>query len=414
MITIGSSFDDFDFVVDSLQLPSVNGMVAVVEDPIAMSLDGISELGDSFVTDSSGQGTPFIDGLVGPGPRPIRPDVFQILFEDQDCINDCVQFQEFFQMFPVFRSADVGSVFQQQIFGSFDNSFVGLGRFAVFAVSDFVDDAVEQSHHMKQVEDDGHMRDFLLDGQNIGFPHIHNDGVQSLSLTIRHSRKEPFKRSCLAIFAHPDHSASLIVQNDRQIAVAFADRDLVDGQDAKSLIIGLTIVLFQKPAIDGFDRFPVQSQMFGHLLDSHEPAQFVNIPSQSVGDPQIGIEQIQVLDQDTLTLGAEDLSILTLDPDSGRAEVQIPDCSLLFAVNSDCLAATDMAQRMKPLVWNDFNPSTIGFLGYPLLDDTNFGKRKIWSDAQRGHSGPPLDIDVSNQYISYPLEVPDVHLCFQT
>ena len=152
MITIGSSFDDFDLVIDSFQLSIMNGIVTVVEDPIAISLDSFGELGDGLVMDSSGHGTPLIDGLIGSGARPIRPDVFQFLFEDQDCINDRVQFQELLQMFAVFRSTYVGSVFQQQIFGSLIKDFIRFSSFVAFSVSLLVDDAVKIGDHMGQIK----------------------------------------------------------------------------------------------------------------------------------------------------------------------------------------------------------------------------------------------------------------------
>ena len=66
--------------------------------------------------------------------------------------------------------------FQQQIFGSLEDVFVGLGGFVVFGVSHLVDDPVELGHDMKQVEENFDMRDALLDRQDIGIPHIHHNG----------------------------------------------------------------------------------------------------------------------------------------------------------------------------------------------------------------------------------------------
>ena len=62
-------------------------------------------------------------------------------------------------MSSVFVASDMAPVFQEQVFGSFEDVFVGFGGFSVFGVSHFVDDAVESGHHMKQVEDDFDMRD---------------------------------------------------------------------------------------------------------------------------------------------------------------------------------------------------------------------------------------------------------------
>ena len=124
MVSIGSSFDDFDFVINPFQFSGMNGVVTVVENPIPVAFKGVGKLGDSFVSDSAGQSAPLIDSLVGPGPRPIRPDVFEFFFENHDRVDGFVQFQEFLQMHSVLASSDVGSVFQQQILGSFEDAFV--------------------------------------------------------------------------------------------------------------------------------------------------------------------------------------------------------------------------------------------------------------------------------------------------
>jgi len=67
MKAVGFSLDDLDLVVDPLQLPGVDGVVAVVEDPIAISLQHPGKGRQRFLFEGSGQGTPLVDRLGRPG-----------------------------------------------------------------------------------------------------------------------------------------------------------------------------------------------------------------------------------------------------------------------------------------------------------------------------------------------------------
>jgi hypothetical protein len=411
VVPIGFTFDDFNFVVDSFQFTGMNGVVTVIEDPVSVTFNGFGKLGDCRVSYRTGEGAPLIDGLVGPCSRCIGPEVFEFLLEDHDDTNGFVQFQELLQMLSVSESSDVGPIFQQQVLGTFDDSFMSFACFFVLAISDLIDDTVELGDDMKQVEDNGHMGNFLSDGQNEGVPHIHGDGFEGFSLFFRHTVKKPFESSGFAVFSHPDHSSCQVIENHCQKAMSLANGDFVHGQQAKSFVIGLPIFLFQKPFVDGFDGFPIQSQMFGNLFDCYHPAQLIDIEGQSPGDPEIGIEQIQVFDEDLLTLGTNDLAIVTTDRNPGGAEVEIPDLSLVLTVNASPPVATAMTNRMKSLVWDNLDQCLLCFRANPLFDNTNSWKRQIWCNTQCGHSGPPLDKGFSNQNNSYPLEVPDVLFC---
>lgn len=57
-------------------------------------------------------------------------------------------FGEFFQVLSTFKSADVGSVFQERISGTFKDCFVGFGGFPVFAVTHFIDVPGELGRHI--------------------------------------------------------------------------------------------------------------------------------------------------------------------------------------------------------------------------------------------------------------------------
>lgn len=413
MEAISLPFDDFNLVIDPFQPPCMNRIVTVIKDPILVTPQSLSKLFHRRMIHTLCQHTPFLNGLLGPCPGSVRPDVFEFVFEDQHRIDDCVQLEQLFQVLPIFRLTDIPPVFQQKIFAALEDFFVGLGGFPVFAVTHFIDNPVELRHHMEEVENDLDMRDLGPHGQDIGIPHVHHHRFQLLSLLGTHTREESPQGSGFAVLAHPNNTPCLVVQDHRHVAVAFADGDFVDGQDAKPLIIGLPMLSLQELLIDGLDCFPVQSQMAGDFLDGHDFAEFENITRQPLGHPQVRIEQIELFDGNLLTVGTDDLPVLTVYPEACRTKVQVSDPPPLLAVDSSGPAPADMADRTESPVGDclQISPLTVG--GYPLSDNPDSWKGEIVCYTQRGHHRPPLDVDLEMTYLYYPLEIPDVHFLFQ-
>jgi len=104
--------------------------------------------------------------------------------------------------------------------------------------------------------------------------------------------------------------AALVVQHHGQVAVALADGDLIHRQDAKPVIVRLTILGFQIVLIDVFDRFPVQLKMPGDIGDGHHLAQLMDLSGQPPGHPQIRVKQLQLLDADALAVSTEQFAVL--------------------------------------------------------------------------------------------------------
>ena len=394
MEAISPPLDDFDLVIDPFQPPGMNRILAVIQDSIPVAVQGFSKLSHGRMVHRTGQSTPLRNGFICPCPGSIGPDMFEFIFEDEDHIDDFVQAQEFFQVPPIFKSTDVAPVSQEKIFGAFEDRFVGFRGFPVFAVTHFIDDPRKLGHDMKQVENDLDVRDFRPYGHDIRVPHIHHHGFQRLSLHPAHAREKSPEGSRFAVFADPNHTAGLVIQDHGQIAVAFADRDFVDGQDAKPPVVGLPKLFFQELLIDGFDRFPVQSQMAGDLLDGHDLREPKDIARQPLGHPQIGIEKIQLLDGSLLAVGTDDLPIQAADPDAGRPEIQVADPASLLTVNSICPPSADMANGTEPFVGHSLQVSFPGISGNLLAENTDSGEGEIVCYTQRGHRRPPLDVEL--------------------
>jgi len=187
MEAISFSFNHFDFVIHSFQLSCMNGIVTMIQDSIPITPQGLGKQGFGKLfhlrmVNSLCQQTPFLYGLLWPCPGPVGPDVFEFLFEDHHRINGFVQLEQLFEVYSFFRLSDIPPIFQQKIFGALEDVFVVLGGFPVFAITHFIDDLVELGYHVEEIEDDLDMRDFLLDGFDIGIPHVHHNGFQLFSL----------------------------------------------------------------------------------------------------------------------------------------------------------------------------------------------------------------------------------------
>jgi len=190
---------------------------------------------------------------------------------------------------------------------------MGLEVFVVFSVPKLIDDMVELEHDMKQLKENFNMGDPLLDRQDRGIPHIH---LQLFPLIFVNGRKELFQGLCFSVFVHPEDLP-------RQVEMAFADKNLVDGQDTKPIIVGLALFFFQEPLVNGFDRFPIQLQMPSYPSDGENLAQLVDGVSQSFVDLEIRIEQTELFDGSLVVLRLSNLSVLASDPDSGRSKIEI-------------------------------------------------------------------------------------------
>jgi hypothetical protein len=306
----------------------------------------------------------------------------------------------------------MGSIFEQEIFGTLKDLLVFLGGFAIFAVAYLVDNSAELSDHMEQVEDNLHLGDFLLDGFDIRIPHIHDDGFQGFSLLGSHLVEKAAEGPGFAVLADPDDPTGQVIQDNGEVPVSPADGNFVDGQYPEALEVGLAVLPFQKELVDVLDRFPGQTQVLSYFFDRHDLAEFVDILGQALGDPKVGMEQFQILDEDSLALKTKELAILAIQPYPDRGQIQIPHGSLLPAVDVPRRMPTDMADRSEALVWHGLDLSLTGFPINRLIDNSYSPKREVFCYTHYGHRRPPLDDILAQVY--YPSEIPDVHYCLKS
>jgi hypothetical protein len=117
--------------------------------------------------------------------------------------------------------------------------------------------------------------------------------------------------------------------------------------------------------------------MTSHLLDGHNLAEFEDITRQSLGDPHIRVEKIELFDGNLLTVGTNDLPVMAEYPDPCLPKIQISDPPSLLAVNPSGLLSTDMADRLESFVGCRLQVSLLGIAGHPLSENTDSRKGEI-------------------------------------
>jgi hypothetical protein len=117
----------------------------------------------------------------------------------------------------------------------------------------------------------------------------------------------------------------------------------------------LPVVGFQVLLVDVLDRFPVQPKVPGDVGDGHHLAQLMDQSGQPPRDPQIRVKEFQVLNTDSLTMAAEQFAVLTLQPNPGAGQVQIPYRPLRPAVDAGGLLPAHVADGNKALVGDDID-----------------------------------------------------------
>ena len=128
----------------------------------------------------------------------------------------------------------------------------------------------------------------LADRLDVGGRHVHG---HRLDFGPRSAQSPPERLQRLAAFALADkhYGPALQIQDDRQVAVASADRDLVDGQLSQFLQLHLLESSLQIGLLDFLDQVPTHAQMIRHVPNRHALRQFQHIAGKGLGVGASGV-----------------------------------------------------------------------------------------------------------------------------
>jgi len=168
---------------------------------------------------------------------------------------------------------------------------------------------------------------------------------------------------------------------------ALADGDFINGQHPQSGGIRFSEFLFQKRFIDSFDRFGVEVQVGGNILDRHELTQIMNVLSQTMRHAFRGVSKTQLLNTHSVTFGTPDFSVSDFQPDLMARQVQIPQMtSIPLRMHRGRHRPAVMTERPIPLVRRQTNQGrTAGFVVDSLFFNFHSHKWKILGYTKSGH-----------------------------
>jgi hypothetical protein len=151
--------------------------------------------------------------------------------------------------------------------------------------------------------------------------------------------------------------------------------------------------------------------MVGRFFDGHDFAEFVDVSGEALGDPQVGGEQVQVFDYDSLAVETKDLAILALEPDLSRGQIEISYGPLGPAVDVGAWLTTEVADRVESFVGSHIHPGLRRMGKNELANKMDPRKGEKGCYTEIGHRRPPGDFFLVGKQDYNPLEIPDVHFC---
>jgi len=166
----------------------------------------------------------------------------------------------------------------------------------VFGLAHPVERLAEMAHDVELVEQDRGLRRSRRGGVAERLPHVHHRQADAVALALaqpgvelRHAGLGP------VLTAKPDRPLALQVADDDAVAVALADRDLIDADRLRSWLPGageldLHVLLLQR-----LDRLPVEPQLLGHVADRGLPTTPADIVGKALRVARVAGQEVQPL-----------------------------------------------------------------------------------------------------------------------
>src|ERR1700677_4925221 len=135
---------------------------------------------------------------------------------------------------------------------------------------------------MEAIKDQGGVGQSPGNGVDVGRTHVGGHGLD-LGPTTPQSLPESFQSVSPFASANLDDGSALQVQHDRQVAMAVADGDFVDGDLPQLFQLRSAEATAQVLLVNLLDEVPTNPQVVSDVLDGHEAAQLQGIASKGLG-----------------------------------------------------------------------------------------------------------------------------------
>lgn len=230
---------------------------------------------------------------------------------------------------------------------------------------------IEELHDMKMIEDDGGFRQMIHDCAYVGRRHIDGNGVNRCR---RVTKPHPKRCECISSLTITDEydGAAFEVENHGYIAMAFLDRNFIDGQISKILESRPGEFSLEVAFLDILNNIPRHMEMTGHIEYGHMLREVEDIPfkGSSIGKAGIGKAEIDLTDGIASSAG-HPLDI-EVQVDRFRSYGHHTESSRGTSPQNEISAPTYRAVKLIPFVFDgeDHRTSLIGCLHIGISDQT--------------------------------------------
>src|SRR5437879_8336370 len=180
------------------------------------------------------------------------------------------------------------------VFLALDEASISAAEAGVFGLAHLVERLAEMAHDVELVEQNRCLRRFVFGDVAERLPHVHHGELDFAALFEPQpvvERRHAGLGTILA--AEPDRPLANQVAHHAAIAVALADRDLVDADRsgtgrARTLELGPHVLFLQR-----LDRVPVEPELLGDIEDRCLPAAAADIECKAFGEVRTVRQKIQ-------------------------------------------------------------------------------------------------------------------------
>lgn len=213
-------------------------------DPISMLAEAPREPLEGPEPAGLGQSTPVGQRAPGPAHPPVAEERPELLLEDVGGADGLVGFKQPVELRPAV-GVEFFLVAEDQVALAFDELPVLLACPPALGAANFVDGLVDVHHQMKAVVNDVRVGKPGLDGCLIGSGAVDAGGLDAGPLLFGEPPEEGLDAFLFPAFLHVEQFSGLAVEDDGDVAVAFADRLLVDEEFGHSVEARWRRVRFQ-------------------------------------------------------------------------------------------------------------------------------------------------------------------------
>src|SRR5580692_11254605 len=180
------------------------------------------------------------------------------------------------------------------VFLALDEAPISAAEAGVFGLAHLVECLAEMAHDVELVEQDRRLRRFVLRDVAERLPHVHHGELDFAALFEPEPVVERPHAGLGAILAtEPDRPLANQVADHDAIAVALADRDLVDADRARTRRAGTFELSPHVLLLQRLDRVPVELELLGDIADRCLSATAADIERKAFGEVRIVRQKIQ-------------------------------------------------------------------------------------------------------------------------